>query len=272
MLSGGAGSEGEGPVMRKSRMRCARVLSRRFGSAVAMAAVVAVAVLAGGAGSAAAATSSSYQELFRPQFHFTPAKNWMNDPNGLVYYKGEYHLFYQYNPFGRTWGNMSWGHAVSRDLVHWKRAAGGDPGAGRRAGLLRQRGRRQGQHERLRDAGEPADGGDLHQRRSPARRRSRWPTAPTAAAPSSYSGNPVLDIGSGEFRDPKVFWYAPAHEWRMVVAKAAEHKVAHLPLAEPQGLDAPQRLRPGRRDRRRLGVPGPVPARGRRQPQARPSG
>ena len=90
--------------MRKSRMRCARVLSRRFGSAVAMAAVVAVAVLAGGAGSAAAATSSSYQELFRPQFHFTPAKNWMNDPNGLVYYKGEYHLFYQYNPFGDTVG------------------------------------------------------------------------------------------------------------------------------------------------------------------------
>ena len=59
--------------MRKSRMRCARVLSRRFGSAVAMAAVVAVALLAGGAGSAAAATSSSYQEPFRPQFHYTPA-------------------------------------------------------------------------------------------------------------------------------------------------------------------------------------------------------
>ena len=66
-----------------SRTRFARVLSRRFGSAVATAAAVAV-VLAGGAGSAAAATPSSYQELFRPQFHYTPAKNWMNDPNGLV--------------------------------------------------------------------------------------------------------------------------------------------------------------------------------------------
>ena len=212
--------------MRKSRMRCARVLSRRFGSAVATAAVVAVAVLAGGAGSAAAATSSSYQEPFRPQFHFTPAKNWMNDPNGLVYYKGEYHLFFQYNPFGTHWGHMSWGHAVSRDLVHWHAAAGGDPGAGRRAGVLGQRGRRQGQHERLRDARRTRRWWRSTPRRSPARRRSRWPTAPTAAAPSRYAGNPVLDIGSGEFRDPKVFWYAPAHEWMMVVSKAVERKIA----------------------------------------------
>src|SRR5215212_7215931 len=59
-------------------------------------------------------------ETYRPQFHFSPEKNWMNFSNGLVYYQGEYHLFFQYNPEGNTWGNMSWGHAVSRDLVHWK--------------------------------------------------------------------------------------------------------------------------------------------------------
>ena len=62
----------------------------------------------------------TYKELYRPQFHFTPAKNWMNDPNGMFYYDGEWHLFYQYNPFGEKWGHMSWGHAVSEDLVHWK--------------------------------------------------------------------------------------------------------------------------------------------------------
>src|SRR5689334_24482716 len=67
-----------------------------------------------------ATQTQTYQERYRPQYHFTPAANWMNDPNGMVYYDGEYHLFYQYNPFGDKWGHMSWGHAVSPDLVRWE--------------------------------------------------------------------------------------------------------------------------------------------------------
>ncbi|PCH71606.1 MAG: glycosyl hydrolase family 32 [Bacteroidales bacterium] len=61
-----------------------------------------------------------YQEHYRPQFHFTPEANWMNDPNGMVYYEGEYHLFYQYHPESSVWGPMHWGHAISKDMVHWE--------------------------------------------------------------------------------------------------------------------------------------------------------
>jgi beta-fructofuranosidase/levanase len=67
-----------------------------------------------------AVSAQSYTELYRPQYHFTPEKNWMNDPNGLIYHNDIYHLFYQYNPGGATWGAMSWGHATSKDLIHWE--------------------------------------------------------------------------------------------------------------------------------------------------------
>ncbi len=169
----------------------------------------------------------TYQEMYRPQLHFTPPRNWMNDPNGLVFYDGEYHLFYQYNPFGTRWGHMSWGHAISLDLVHWEHYPVAIPeadgvmafsgsavvdwnnssgfGNGERPPLVAiYTGYREAEKIQAQYLAYSNDRG-----------RS-WMT---------YSGNPVLDRGLADFRDPKVFWHEPTQRWIMVVALSADHKV-----------------------------------------------
>jgi fructan beta-fructosidase len=177
--------------------------------------------------SAAASSAASYDEPFRPQFHFSPAQNWTNDPNGLVYYKGEYHLFYQHNPFGNTWGHMSWGHAVSRDLVHWKHLPVAIPeDEGRElifsgSAVVDHRNtsgfgtRRNPPMVAMYTSARPDD-----QDQSLAYSTDRGRTW------TKYAGNPVLDDADREFRDPKVFWYEPDREWRMVLVKAAQRRVA----------------------------------------------
>jgi fructan beta-fructosidase len=161
----------------------------------------------------------------RPQFHFTPQKNWMNDPNGLVFFDGEYHLFHQYNPEGDTWGHMSWGHAVSPDLVHWQHL----PVALREeGGVMIFSG--SAVVDRDNTSGLGTDGkpplvavytghGKGKQTQNIASSTDRGRTW------TKFEGNPVIDIGSSEFRDPKVFWHGPTRKWVMVVARPDVRKV-----------------------------------------------
>jgi len=178
-------------------------------------------------GQAAHAEGDLYREPLRPQFHFSPPQQWMNDPNGLVYAAGKYHLFYQYNPYSNKWGPMHWGHATSPDLVHWKNLpialfpdrlgaifsgsavvdVGNTTGFGSHAKpplvamftyhdhLAEHMGGTGYQSQGLAYS---LDGG------------TDW---------TKFAGNPVLkrpDIK--DFRDPKVFWYAASRRWVVALA------------------------------------------------------
>lgn len=159
-------------------------------------------------------------EPYRPQWHFSPAKNWMNDPNGLIWLDGEYHLFYQFNPFGDQWGHMSWGHAVSRDLVHWQELAVAIPEDERvsiysgSVVLDQSNSSGFGVHGRAPLVAvytgclRRPEGGQAQELAYSNDRGRTW---------TKFAGNPVLDLGMRDFRDPKVFWHAPTSRWIMVV-------------------------------------------------------
>ncbi|WP_055527952.1 glycoside hydrolase family 32 protein [Streptomyces graminilatus] len=207
--------------------------TRMIGAVVATAATVCalsatpLAPLAALAPQAVAADTPPYSETYRPQFHFTPQKNWMNDPNGLVYYKGEYHLFYQYNPNGNSWGDMSWGHAVSKDLVHWQELplalSHDDKEMVFSGGAVVDRDNTTGFGTKknppmvaIYTSNNNATGIQSQSLAYSTDRGRTW---------TKYQGNPVIDIGSKDFRDPKVQWYAPTKSWLMTVSMSAEHKV-----------------------------------------------
>ncbi|WP_029192436.1 glycoside hydrolase family 32 protein [Paenibacillus harenae] len=166
----------------------------------------------------------NFDHPLRPQFHFTPAANWLNDPNGMVYYDGEYHLFYQHHPDSAVWGPMHWGHAVSKDLVHWEHLPialypdhNGTIFSGSavvdwndtsgffegKAGLVAI----YTQTEMIPDS-------DLSiQRQSIAYSKDNGRTW------IPFAGNPVLaDERFPDFRDPKVFWHEETKRWIMVLA------------------------------------------------------
>ena len=163
--------------------------------------------------------------LYRPAFHFSPEKNWINDPAGLVFDGSEYHLFNQYNPFGDQWGHMSWSHAVSKDLVSWQElpvALNEENGIGLFTGSA------------VLDAGNTCGFGRNGIAPLVAVYTGNSPGLQTQNVAYSidhgrtwtrYAGNPVLDLHESDFRDPMVFWYEPDKHWVMVASLALKHKV-----------------------------------------------
>lgn len=178
---------------------------------------------------AIAGQDSLYKEKNRPQFHFTTRRGWINDPNGLIYHNGEYHLFYQHNPYEREWGNMHWGHAVSKDLIHWQELP---------IALFPDHLGTMFSGSAVIDYGNTAG---YNQGNTPA-----MIVAYTADSPekqvqciaysldngrtfTKYQGNPIIDSkekwNSKDTRDPKVFWYEPGGHWVMVLNERDGHSI-----------------------------------------------
>lgn len=176
----------------------------------------------------APAQVTGYGQPYRPQVHFSPLEHWTNDPNGLVYFQGEYHLFFQFNPFGDEWGHMSWGHAVSRDLLHWQQLPVAIPeenGEMVFTGSVVV--------DRTDTSGFCAPktaclaaiytghrtAGGVRQTQNVAYSRDNGRTW------TRYTGNPVLDLHLSDFRDPSVSWDEKENHWLMAVSLPTEHKI-----------------------------------------------
>lgn len=201
-------------------------------SALALAGLTLAAALAGaGPGSAAVSVGD---EQHRPAIHFTPEQNWMNDPNGMVYHNGVYHLYYQHNPSGNTWGNMSWGHATSTDLTHWKEqplAIATDDQQDIFSGSVVVDKNNTSGFGTAENPPMVAIFTSAYKDASPYKgiqAQSLAYSLDQGQTWTKYSANPVLNRNSANFRDPKVFWYdAPngGGYWVMTAVEATEHKV-----------------------------------------------
>lgn len=172
-----------------------------------------------------------YQERYRPQFHFSPAANWTNDPCGVVFAFGNYHLFFQHNPFANVWGHMSWGHATSPDLVHWTQLPVAIPDDSRAAIFTgssvvdhaNTSGLCAGQAEGC--IVSVYTGYTPKTATTPERQVENIAYSQDGRTWTKYAGNPVLDLGRSDTRDPKVFWHEGTHKWVMVIVQADDKKV-----------------------------------------------
>jgi fructan beta-fructosidase len=171
-----------------------------------------------------AAAEKPYAERYRPQFHFSPLKNWMNDPNGLVYYQGEYHLFFQHNPSGKNWGNMTWGHAVSPDLFHWRQLEhaiypdklGTIFSGSAVVDEVNSAGFQTGK-EKVLVAIYTSAGGTSDESKGQPFTQSIAYSDDRGRTWTKYAGNPVLKHIAGGNRDPKVLWHAASKQWIMAL-------------------------------------------------------
>ena len=156
-----------------------------------------------------AGQDSLYKEINRPQIHFSSRRGWNNDPNGLVWYDGEYHLYYQHNPFEKFWENMHWGHAVSKDLVHWE-----ELGIALEPDSLGTMFSGSAVIDRDNTAGWGMDALVVFYTAA-GKKMSQNVAYSTDRGRSfiKYEGNPIL----GPDRDPKVFWYEPKKIWVMIL-------------------------------------------------------
>lgn len=177
---------------------------------------------------------------WRPQCHFAPQRHWVNDPNGLIWLPdppgalardggGEYHLYFQHNPFGIEWGHMSWGHAVSRDLLHWDERPVAIP-EDARASIFS--GSIVVDHHNTSGLGGGTTPAPLVAIYTECLRRPEGGQAQSLAFSldggetwTQHAHNPVLDLEMQDFRDPKVFWHAPTARWIMAVVLPNERQV-----------------------------------------------
>lgn len=169
---------------------------------------------------------SSNRETYRPVYHHTPMYGWMNDPNGMFYKDGVYHLYFQYNPYGSMWGNMTWGHSTSTDLTHWTyegTAIVPDAWGAIFSGSCvvdkdNTAGFGKGAVVAFYTSAKSTPWGDI-QSQSMAYSLDNGKTF------IKYEYNPILTSTERDFRDPKVFWYAPGKHWVMMLAVGQEMQI-----------------------------------------------